>query len=254
MNTVSASRRQKLLLIEMRKITISNISIDLVRKNIKNIHLTISPPTGEVRVSAPVRISDEAIRVFIISKLPWIKRQQQKFVGHTRPSPKEYKNGEYHYFQGMRYLLNVVETNAPPGVMLRDHTCIDLFIRPSTPVSKRREIMIEWYRTQLKQAVPEFIEKWEKKIGISVAEWRIKAMKTRWGSCNIKKKRIWINLELAKKSLPCLEYVIVHELVHLLERRHNGDFYHHMDHFLPNWKQIKQELKNFPMGNEDWSW
>ena len=237
------------IMIEMRQITVSNISIDLVRKNIKNIHLAIYPPTGRVRVSAPIRISDEAIRLFIISKLPWIKRQQQKFDGQTRPSPKEYKNGESHYFQGMRYLLNVIETDAPPGVILRDHTHMDLYVRSATPVSKRHKIMTEWYRAQLKQAIPEFIEKWEKKIGISVAQWRVKAMKTRWGSCNIKKKRIWINLELAKRSLPCLECVIVHEMVHLLERRHNGDFYHHMDKLLPNWKQIKQELKKFAMGH-----
>ena len=235
----------------MHQITVNNISIDLVRKNIKNIHLAVYPPAGRVRLSAPLRAGDETIRLFIISKLPWIQKQQRKFEGREILSPREYKNGESHYFQGMKYLLQVIESDAPPQVILRNHACMELYVRPSAPISKRQKIMTEWYRAQLKQVIPEFIEKWEKKIGVSVAQWRVKAMKTRWGSCNIKKKRIWINLELAKKSLPCLEYVIVHEMVHLLERYHNGGFRHHMDTFLPNWKQFKNELNRFPPGHGD---
>lgn len=147
--------------------------------------------------------------------------------------------------------MNVIEIDAPPKVILRDHTCIDLYVRPGAPVYKRHSIMTEWYRARLKHVIPELIEKWETKIGIRVAQWRVKAMITRWGTCNIDKKRIWINLELAKLPLSCLEYIIVHEMVHLLERRHNGAFYRHMDKFLPGWKQIKNELKKFPVGHYD---
>lgn len=234
--------------------TVSNIGIDVVRKNIKNIHLAVYPPTGRVRIAAPLRVNDDAIRLFIISKLTWIKRQQRRFEGQERLSPREYKNRESHYFQGMRYLLNVVETDAPPKVVLRNKTYIDLYVRPETPVSKRHEIMTEWYRAQLKKIIPELIKKWEKRMSVSVEEWRVKLMKTKWGSCNIEKKRIWINLELAKKPIQCLEYIIVHEMIHLLERYHNDGFLNYMDTFLPNWKQSKKELNKLPVSHADWNY
>lgn len=234
--------------------TVSNIGIDVVRKNIKNIHLAVYPPTGRVRIAAPLRVNDDAIRLFIISKLTWIKRQQRRFEGQERLSPREYKNRESHYFQGMRYLLNVVETDAPPKVVLRNKTYIDLHVRPETPVSKRHEIMTEWYRAQLKKIIPELIKKWEKRMSVLVEEWRVKLMKTKWGSCNIEKKRIWINLELAKKPIQCLEYIIVHEMIHLLERHHNDGFLNCMGTFLPNWKQSKKELNKLPVSHADWNY
>lgn len=234
--------------------TVSNIGIDVVRKNIKNIHLAVYPPTGRVRIAAPLRVNDDAIRLFIISKLTWIKRQQRKFEGQERLSPREYKNRESHYFQGMRYLLNIIETDAPPKVVLRNKTYIDLHISPETPVSKRHEIMTEWYRAQLKKIIPELIKIWEKRMSVSVKEWRVKLMKTKWGSCNIEKKRIWINLELAKKPIQCLEYIIVHEMIHLLERHHNDGFLNYMETFLPNWKQLKKELNKLPVSHAAWNY
>jgi len=238
----------------MQQMTVSNIGIDVVRKNIKNIHLAVYPPTGRVRIAAPLRVNDDAIRLFIISKLTWIKRQQRKFEGQERLSPREYKNRESHYFQGMRYLLNIIETDAPPKVVLRNKTYIDLHISPETPVSKRHEIMTEWYRAQLKKIIPELIKIWEKRMSVSVKEWRVKLMKTKWGSCNIEKKRIWINLELAKKPIQCLEYIIVHEMIHLLERHHNDGFLNYMETFLPNWKQLKKELNKLPVSHAAWNY
>jgi predicted metal-dependent hydrolase len=238
----------------MEQIIISNIKIDVVRKDIKNIHLAVYPPTGRVRIAAPLRINDDAIRLFAISKLGWIKRHQRKFEGQERISPREYKNRESHYFQGKRYLLNIIEEDKPPKVVLKNKTYIDLYVRPQTPADKRHEIMNEWYRSQLKKQIPELIEKWEKKLNVKVGEWQVKLMKTKWGSCNIEKKRIWINLELAKKPINCLEYLVVHEIVHLIERNHNDKFLYYMDKYLHDWKQIKTELNKLPISHADWNY
>jgi len=238
----------------MKQITVSNVIIDVVRKDIKNIHLAVYPPTGRVRIAAPLRVNDDAIRVFAISKLAWIKRQQSKFEGQERIPPREYKNRESHYFKGQRYLLNIIEADAPPKVILKNKTCIDLYIRPEAQTAKRHKIMNEWYRKELKKIIPELIEKWEKHLNVKVGDWRIKLMKTKWGSCNIEKKRIWLNLELAKKPIHCLEYIIVHEMVHLLERHHNDKFLYYLDTYLPNWKQFRKELNKIPVSHAEWSY
>jgi predicted metal-dependent hydrolase len=238
----------------MEQIFISNIKIDVVRKDIKNIHLAVYPPTGRVRIAVPLLVNEEAVRLFAISKLGWIKRQQRNFEGQERTSPREYKNRESHYFQGRRYLLNVIEANAPAKVVLKSKTYINLYIRPGTSTAKRHEIMNEWYRKELKKMIPELIGKWEKQINLKVNEWQVKLMKTKWGSCNIKKKRIWVNLELAKKPIHCLEYIIVHEMLHLLERHHNEKFLHYMDTYLPNWKKLRAELNKLPVSHADWSY
>lgn len=238
----------------MEQITISNIKIDVVRKNIKNIHLAVYPPTGRVRIAAPLGVDENAIRLFAISKLGWIKRHQRKFEGQERISPREYKDRESHYFQGRRYLLNVIEADAPPKVVLNNKTYIDLYIRPETPRAKRHAVITEWYRKELKKLIPEIIEKWEKLMNVKINEWQVKLMKTKWGSCTIEKKRIWLNLELAKKPIHCLEYIIVHEMVHLLERHHNEKFLYYMDTYLPNWKRLKTELNKLPISHADWSY
>jgi len=238
----------------MEQITISNIQVDVVRKGIKNIHLAVYPPTGRVRIAVPLWVNEETIRLFAISKLGWIRRKQRRYEGQERLSPREYKNRESHYFQGKRYLLNVIETDAPPKVVLRSKTYIDLYVRPTTPTAKRHEIMSKWYRSQLKRQIPELIEKWERKINIRVGEWQVKLMKTKWGSCNIEKKRIWLNLELAKKPVHCLEYIIAHEMVHLLERRHTERFIALMDYYLPKWRSYKAELNRSPLSHENWSY
>lgn len=238
----------------MEQITISDITIDVIRKNIKNIHLAVYPPTGRVRLAVPMQLTDDTIRLFVVAKLSWIKRHQRKFKAQDRQLPREYKNRESHYFQGTRYLLNVIEKDAPPKVTLRSKTYIDLTIRPNTPVEKRHEIMTEWYRTELKKEIPALIEKWEKVIGVKANDWQVKQMKTKWGTCNITKKRIWLNLELAKKPLQCLEYVIVHEMVHLLERHHNERFKGFMDVFMPHWRAHKEELSRTPISHGEWEY
>ncbi len=238
----------------MEQITISNIKIDVVRKDIKNIHLAVYPPTGRVRIAAPLRVNEDAIRLLAISKLGWIKRQQRKFEGQERISPREYKNRESHYFQGRRYLLNIIEADAPPKVVLKNKTYIDLYLRPETPIAKRHEIMNEWYRQKLKEKIPSLIKKWEKKMDVLVNEFGVKKMKTKWGTCNRKAKRIWLNLELAKKPVECLEYIVVHEMVHFLERKHNERFISLMNEFMPKWKFYKDELNRLPVRHENWNY
>ena len=238
----------------MKQITISDIKIDVISKDIKNIHLGVYPPTGRVRIAAPLKINEDAIRLFAISKLGWIKRHRQKFAGQERIAPREYKQRESHYFRGRRYLLNVIEAQAPPKVVIRSKTYLDLYIRPGASTQKRHEIMTEWYRAELKKQIPAIIEKWEKILKVKVNGWQVKLMKTKWGSCNREKKRIWINLELAKKPERCLEYIIVHEMVHFLERHHKDKFLSYMDTYLPNWKKLKTELNKLPASHADWKY
>lgn len=238
----------------MEQITISNFKIDVVRKNIKNIHLAVYPPTGRVRIAAPLKVNDDAIRLFAISKIGWIKKNRLKFEGQERITPREYKNRESHYFQGHRYLLNIIESNTPPKIIIKNKTRIDLNVRPGTPVEKRHEIFTEWYRAELKKQIPSIIEKWVKLLNVKVNGWQVRQMKTKWGSCNIEKKRILINLELAKKPEHCLEYIIVHEMIHFMERHHNDKFLYYMDRHLSNWKQLKTELNKLPASHADWKY
>lgn len=238
----------------MKQITISDIKIDVVSKDIKNIHLGVYPPTGRVRIAAPLKMNEDAIRLFAISKLGWIKRNQRKFEGQERISQREYKQRESHYFQGKRYLLHVVEKEAPPKVVLMNKTYIDLYVRPGASIKKRHEIMTEWYRAELKKPIPAIIEKWENTLNVKVNSWQVKQMKTKWGSCNREKKRIWINLDLAKKPEHCLEYIIVHEMIHFIERHHKDKFLFYMDKYLPNWKKLRTELNKFPASHADWNY
>lgn len=238
----------------MSQITVSNITVDVVRKDIKNMHLAVYPPTGRVRIAAPVRMSDDAIRLFAISKLGWIKRNQRKFESQERVPPREYKERESHYFQGHRYLLRIKETDGAGYVDLTGKTYLDLYVRKNASFENKQRVINEWHRTELKNMLPDMIEDWENKIGVKVEACTIKQMKTKWGSCNIEKKRILLNLELAKKPIRCLEYILVHEMIHLLERNHNDRFRNCMDKFLPNWKQIKDELNKIPVSHADWSY
>lgn len=238
----------------MEQIKVSDITIDVVRKDIKNIHLAVYPPTGRVRIAAPLKTNDDSIRLFAISKIGWIKRNQRKFEGQERISPREYKQREGHYFQGKRFLLNIIETDSKPKVELKGKKRIDLYVRPNSSKVKKQEVLTEWYRIQLKEQIQPIIEKWEKKLDLIVNDWQIKQMKTKWGSCNIEKKKILINLELAKKPERCLEYIIVHEMIHFKERLHNERFLYYMDTYLPNWKQLKKELNSLPVSHADWSY
>jgi len=224
-------------------LTVDNIEIQLIKKNIKNLHLSVLPPDGSVRISAPKEVNDETIRLFAVSKLSWIKKQRAKFKRQERQPEREFVSGESHYFLGQRYLLNVIYTNKRrQGAAIRNKTYLDLFVRENSGKEQRRKVMREWYRSELKALIPPLISKWEPIIGVEVKSWGVKRMKTKWGSCNIAAKRIWLNLELAKKNPACLEYIVVHEMVHFLERLHNEHFVAYMDKFLPNWRSIKAEL------------
>lgn len=238
----------------MHQIEVSNFSIDVIRKSIKNMHLSVYPPTGRVRIAAPLNVDDEAVKLFAISKLAWIKKNQRKFEMQDRQMPRVFEQRESHYFEGKRYLLRVTEQNAPPRVEIKTKTYIDLFIRPNATVEQRQNCINEWYRKQLKNQIPQLIEKWEPIIGVSVSDWGVKQMKTKWGTCNIEQKRIWINLELAKKPYNCLEYIIVHEMIHLIERYHNENFLTHLAKNLPKWKLYKDELNRLPVSHGEWEY
>ena len=233
-------------------IEVRGLSIEVIRKDIKHFYISVLPPNGKIRVSAPMRLDDDAVRMAIISRLGWIRRSQADFVKQQRQSQREFVSGETHYFAGRRYRLKVTEKDCPPRVKLLNNTRIGLTVRPGTDRDKRETVLYEWYREHLRAQVPPLLTKWETKIGVSVSEVRIKKMKTLWGSCNIEARRIWLNLELAKKPSSCLAYILVHEMVHLLERHHNDRFRELMDNFIPQWRIYRDELNRAPLAHEDW--
>lgn len=232
---------------------LGDIKIELVQKNIKNVHLSVLPPYGDVRIAAPVHLSEETIRLYAISKLPWIKQQQKKIRNQERESRREFINKETHYFQGRKYLLRIFERNEPATVELNNRY-LDLYVRRHTTTAHRQHILNKWYRQEMKELIPAYINKWEKLMAVKVNDFGIKSMKTKWGTCNIDAKRIWLNLELAKKPLQCLEYIIVHEMVHLLERRHNDRFIAYINKFMPQWKSYREELNRLPISHVDWEY
>ena len=233
-------------------IEVRGLPIEVTRKDIKNFYIGVHPPNGQIRVSAPLRLDDDAIRMAIISRLGWIRREQAAFAKQERQSQREFVTGESHYFAGKRYRLDVTERDCPPKVHLLNNTRIALTVRPGTDRDKREAIFHAWYREHLRSQLPPLLAKWQPKMGVTVNEVRIKKMKTLWGSCNIDAKRIWLNLELAKKPNACLVYVLVHEMVHLLERHHNDRFRELMDTFLPQWRTYRDELNKAPLAHENW--
>jgi predicted metal-dependent hydrolase len=239
---------------EPHRITVGGLTVEVVRKNIKNLHLGVYPPNGRVRVAAPLVVSDEAVRLAVIGKLGWIKRQQAKFADQPRQSQREMVNGESHYFLGQRYRLRVLAYTGPPRIRCSGADFLDLFVRPETTVEQRQRVLEDWYREQLRGRIPALLEQWQPVLGVAAAEWGIRKMKTRWGSCNIRARRVWFNLELAKKPARCLEYVVVHELVHLLERNHNARFKALMEQHLPTWRACREELNRAPLGHNEWQY
>lgn len=231
---------------------VSNLSIDTIKKDIKNIHLGVYPPDGRVRVAVPLKTTDEAIRLFVISRTPWIKKQQLKFLKQERQTQREYVGGESHYFFGKRYRLNIIHVDTRPKIEIQKKTHIDLYIKPGTSIQKRKEIFEKFYRSNLRDLIPILLEKWQKKVGVQVNEVKIKKMKTKWGACNHKDKRIWLNLELTKKPLHCIDYVFVHELVHLIEKNHSKQFLRILESILPNWQSEKEELNQAALGYSSW--
>jgi len=239
---------------DKHQIIVNGLVVDVVRRDIKNLHLGVYPPAGRVRVAAPLQVNDESVRLFTISRLAWIKRQQAKFEKQQRQSARKFVSGESHYYRGRRYLLNVIYHKGPPAVVIRNKKIMDIFVRISSDTAQRERVLTTWYRQQLKAEIEPLIAKWEKIIGVEVAEWGVKQMKTRWGTCTIKARRIWLNLELIKKPVHCLEYIIVHEMVHLLERHHNEQFVGYMSRFMPLWRHYREELNREPLGHETWEY
>ena len=232
-------------------ITVSGIDVQVVRKDIKNLHLAVYPPDGHVRVAVPKHITDDNVRLAVVSKLSWIKRQQKDFEEQPRQSSREYISGECHYFMGKRYRLELIEREAKPEIKLLKSGKLKMFVRPNTSVEIKNKLLNNWYRDELKKVIPELLDKWQPIVGKKAKSWGVKKMKTKWGSCNIEQRRVWLNLELAKKPPECLEYILVHELIHLCERRHNDRFKVLLDKFMPNWQTRKKILSKSPLAHQN---
>jgi predicted metal-dependent hydrolase len=235
------------------QVQLGDLAVDVVRKDIKNVHLSVHPPTGRVRIAAPARMNLDTIRVFAISKLPWIRRQQSKMQEQARETPREYLDRESHFVWGRRYLLSVIEGDHPPSIEL-SHNRIVLRVRPTTGRDKRDELMEQWYREKVKSAAPALIAKWERLLGVKARRIFVQHMKTKWGSCNPRAGTIRLNTDLAKKPRECLEYIIVHELAHLIEPTHNDHFFTMMDRFVPKWQSYRETLNRLPVKHEHWAY
>ena len=229
-----------------------DFEIHTVRKDIKNIHLGVYPPNGRVRIAAPTKTTDETLKILVTSKMPWINKQKAKFKKQQRQTKREFVSGESHHFLGNRYLLNVVDTDSAPRVEIKRKIQMDLYVRPGTSTEKREKIMDNFYRSELKKRIPILNRKWEKITKKRVKEFRIKKMKTKWGTCNPQHQRVWFNLELAKKPLHCLEYVLVHEMTHFVERNHTKEFKLLLKSSMPNWSHNRDELNDGTLAYSKW--
>lgn len=225
---------------------VGSLKIRVVRKDIRNIHLAVYPPNGIIRLASPRNVSQDTLRLFVVSKIGWIRKQQRKFQRQDREGKKEYAQRESHYYLGRRYLLKTIEKKARP-VISTSNKYIVIQVRPKTSPKKKRQLLDQWYRGQMKQVVEPLIEKWEQRIKVEASAWSIRKMRTKWGSCNTESKRILLNPELVKKPVECIEFVIAHELVHLLERKHNERFLSHMDRLMKNWKTVRGKLNQLPL-------
>lgn len=238
---------------ERQQIIVSGVTVEVVRKEIKNLHLAVYPPAGRVRIAVPSRFRDESVRLAVVSRLGWIRRQQTRFLEQVRQSEREMITGETHFFRGRPYrLLVIAGRDGRVQVRTRNDRRMELRAPQGLQSQERRVALNRWYRQDLRGRIPALIAKWEPILGVNVAECRIKRMRTRWGSSNATARRVWLNLELAKKRPPCLEYVLVHEMVHFLERRHNIRFQRVMDSAMPQWRQYREELHSSPLAHETW--
>lgn len=237
----------------MEQIDVGGINVDVEFKDIKNIHLSVHPPTGRVRISAPERMNLDTIQMYAISKLAWIKKHQKQFQKQERETQREYLDIESHYVWGQRYLLKVKEKKQAPTVDIK-HKELILTIRPGSSQKKKEEVIYAWYRQQLREEATPLINKWEEVLGVKVNHCYIQRMKTKWGSCNHQSRNIRLNSELAKKPKECLEYIILHELLHLLEPTHNAAFVSLMDRYMPHWQHIRDELNSMPLSHVEWGY
>ena len=234
------------------ELDLGGISVEIVQKDIKNMHLSVNPPSGKVRISAPKEMDLQAIRAFALTKLSWIKQQQRKFQFQEREMPREFLELESHYVWGKRYLLNILETDQTPSVTLA-HDKIVLAVKPNTSPEKMQDVVDDWYRSILREEVPAIIEKWSAALGVKPEKLFIQRMKTKWGGCTPENGSIRLNTELAKKPIEFLEYVVLHELAHLKAPNHGDQFQRIMDAALPNWRQIRDELNRLPVPHGEWN-
>lgn len=238
--------------IEAKQIKVGGLQVDVVRKPIKNLHLAVYPPAGRVRVAAPLEVNDEAVRLAVVTRMGWIKRQQTKFLSQPRQPERCYVSGETHFFLGQRYRLNLIEGAKAGRVHIRNSRAVDLHVRNGSDVAARERVFQRWYRHELRVRAAPLVERWASEFGIPEPVWGIKRMKTKWGTCNAEARRVWLNLELIKKPPHCLEYVVVHELAHFFERNHSDRFVSLLDRMLPQWRIYRDELSAEPLAHEEW--
>ncbi len=235
------------------RLQIGDLEVEVIRKDIKNVHLSVLPPVGKVRLSAPEYVKIDTLRVYVVSRLQWIRKQQRKLQGQDRETPRDYVERESHYLWGKRYLLTIDEKDEPPKVEMT-HRHLILQVRPGATQAKREEVLAAWYRDRLREAVPPLIARWEPMLGVKVERFFIQHMKTKWGGCSPERRTIRLNSELAKKPPECLEYLVVHEMTHLLEPTHNDRFLSLMDRFMPNWRSRRNTLNSLPVRHEEWGY
>ncbi len=235
------------------QVRLGEIAVNVVRKNIKNVHLSVYPPLGKVRIAAPAHMSLDTIRVFAISKLSWIKQQQRKLRAQDRETPREYLNRESHYVWGKRYLLKIILEDSAPEVSL-SHSQLLLRVRPDASQETKQTAVAHWYRAQVKEVAARVVAKWAPRMGVQVNHIYVQQMKTKWGSCNPTRRHIRLNTELAMKPRRCLEYIVVHEMAHLIEPTHNTRFVALMDKFLPNWQLRREQLNLLPVRHAEWGY
>lgn len=236
--SISKSRLKKL---KPEVLVMDGISIEIIRKPIKNMHFRVYPPHGEIRISAPLKLSLSYIQQQLETKREWLHQHRNRMLEMPPKTTLLMETGEHHYYLGKPYELTVINSPKQMPLMLKDNLLL-LYAKPKSPLIEKQAHLKRWYEMQMRSLVPVLIEKWQPIIGVSVASWGTKIMKTRWGSCNVRTRKIWLNLVLIQKPLQCLEYVIVHELVHLLEASHNSRFYQFMDTFMPDWRTHKETL------------
>ncbi|GAA3925661.1 SprT family zinc-dependent metalloprotease [Hymenobacter algoricola] len=231
----------------MPQLQFDDLHIELVRKNIRSLRLTVYAPDGRVRVAAPLRTPEAAIREFVATRRAWIRKHQEQFGARATPAVPEYATGETHFYQGRPHRLRVHPAAGPARVVRGEDDTLDVYLPETSTRIQREKALRSWYRARLKEQLPPLLAHWETAVGVQVNDWAVKQMKTRWGTCNIRAKRIWLNLELIKHAPFCLEYVVVHELVHLHERLHNARFWGLMDQYMPDWRLARQALKSTPI-------
>lgn len=235
------------------RIKLGDIAVDVILKDIKNVHLSVHPPTGRVRISAPSRMKLDTIRVFAISKLAWIRQQQKRLREQERETPREYLERESHYVWGKRYLLRVTEGALSPTVTLSSRRIV-LSVPRGSDGMRRKAILERWYREMVRESAVDLIQIWRPIVNVDVKHLFVQNMKTKWGSCNPRTEAIRLNTELAKKPKECIEYIVVHEMIHIVEPTHNSRFIALMDRFMPQWRHFRQMLNRMPVRHEDWDY